>query len=802
MNVFSQVLFFTSLIFLAMGTTIIFLDRKALLNRTFLALNLCLFIWSFFTAISTIAPDKTNCIFWSKIAGLGYCFFPSVALHFFLVYAKKEYLLKKWWLKILIYVPAVAFLVQAFKGNLFVRDFLPSQFGWAAIPNVTSAWFWIFLLSIASTGMVNIFLAIQVFRKASSKTERKQSEAILISTVISYTAGIVMISLTKVFIKIEIPDITVVTLLIWLIGILYSILKYRLMVLSPSIAADSILRTIIDSVILVDPKGLITYVNTETSSLLKYETTDLLGKPFQMLFPKDIKQEAENVIRSLAHGSIRNKDSYFLSKSGARIPILLSASICNDNEGSYLGFVVLSRDITLLKNAEGRIKHLALHDALTNLPNRTLLKDRLRVAFARSLRNNTQLAYAIIDVDRFKEINDVYGHNVGDLLLVEIANRLTATVREIDVVARLGGDEFVVLNSDIENKTDCENVLQRIIEAISKPFYIGSHELRVTISAGISIYPDDGSDEEDLLKCADLAMYSVKSQGGNNYQFYVSSMSTFVNKRAAIEEKLKKSIINDELFLLYQPIVDIKTGKIIGVEALVRWKHPEFGVVMPDEFIPIAEANGFIIELGEWVLRTACFQAKKWQIEGLQTSYISVNISARQFYPQSLSQTVQNVLFETALEPSHLLLEISESTAMRNLESTASILAELDHLNVKVAIDDFGTGYSSLLYLRTFPIYAIKIDKCFIQDINRNPEYIAIASAIVAMAHSIHVRVIAEGIEEQSQLETLQSLKQDFIGSSICDEGQGYLFSKPVIESRITDILIQQKNTDNPSGTI
>lgn len=320
--------------------------------------------------------------------------------------------------------------------------------------------------------------------------------------------------------------------------------------------------------------------------------------------------------------------------------------------------------------------------------------------------------------------------------------------------------------------SDCEIVLQRLLEYISKPFYIESHELNITASAGISVFPDHGADGETLLKCADIAMYSAKNKGKNNYQFYTSSMSTSINKRASMEEKLRKSIVNNELFLLYQPIIDMQTGKIIGIEALVRWKHPELGIIMPGEFIPIAEANGFITELGEWVLRTACFQAKKWQIEGLQPNYISVNISARQFYPQNLSEVVQDVLFETALEPECLLLEITESTAMRNLESTAKILAELDDIHVKIAIDDFGTSYSSLLYLRSFPVYAIKIDKCFIQDINRNPEYIAIVSAIVAMAHSIHVKVIAEGIEEQCQLETLQTLKQEYIGSSICDEGQ------------------------------
>ncbi len=793
MSIFSHILDFTGMIFLVMGTIMILLDRKSVLNRTFFMLNFCLALWSICTAFSTSSPDITGCVFWSKAAAVGYCFFPSTALHFFLIYSKNNKILKKWWTYIILYLPAVILLVQALRQKLFVRDFFQNEYGWVVTTNSDSIWFWAFIFVVAVTGFINVLLSFSMIKKASSRIERKQAKAIFISTVISFSLGMIMINVTKVIYSVQIPDITVVTLLVWLIGILYSILKYRLMVLSPTVAAESILQTIIDSVILVDPNGVMIYLNDETSSLLGYERSELLGKPFTLLFPKEIQLETANMIQALTHGPIRNKDTFFLSKNDSRLPILFSASVCNDSEGESLGFVALSRDITQLKDAEGRIKHLALHDALTNLPNRALLNDRLQVAIARAKRNKAYLAYVILDLDRFKEINDVYGHNVGDLLLVEIANRLTTTIRECDVVSRLGGDEFVIIQSDLKNISDCEIVLQRLLEYISRPFYIESHELSVTASAGISVFPDHGADGESLLKCADLAMYSAKNKGKNNYQFYTSSMSTSINKRAAMEEKLRKTIINNELFLLYQPIIDIKTDKIIGIEALVRWNHPELGIIMPSEFIPIAEANGFISELGEWVLRTACFQAKKWQMEGLPIDYISVNISARQFYPQNLSKTIQNVLYETALEPECLMLEITESTAMHNLESTARILAELDDIHVKIAIDDFGTSYSSLLYLRSFPVYAIKIDKCFIQDINKNPEYLAIVSAIVAMAHSIHIKVIAEGIEEQLQLETLQTLKQEYIGSSICDEGQGYLFSKPSVEDTISDMLLKQK---------
>lgn len=786
---YAHLLFFCSITYLAMGIVVYFFDRKKALNRAFLALNLSLFAWAFFIALSTIAPDKSSCNFWASFAVFGYGVFPSVSTHFFLIFAKKDKILKNWWQIVLLYLPAVVFIVQVFRQRFFVDDYYQSQNGWISVTNTSSIWFLIYMTIVTLSGVTNIYLNYHVIKEAESSRARKQAKTMIISELISFNICLGYVAYTRVIATVDIPDLTVVGFMIWIFGMLYAIIKYRLMIITPTIAAESILQTIIDSVILVNPKGIITYVNTETLVLLGYESTEIIGASYELLFPKDIKVEMKNILKLLEQGEIRNKDTFFVSKNNVKIPILSSAAMCKDSDDNLIGFVVLSRDITKIKAAEGHIKHLALHDALTGLPNRALLREQLNHAIAEARRNSTYIAYILLDLDRFKEINDVFGHSVGDMLLIEIANRLSDAIRESDMVARLGGDEFVILKSDLKSGQDYAAIVGRILECVSKPVIIESHELKVTVSAGISMYPNDGLDGENLLKCADLALYRVKKLGRNSCCLYDVTMSTEINKRVALEEKLRKSIIQEELLAYYQPICDIHSDRIIGVEALARWRHPELGIILPDEFIPIAEANGFILELGEWVLRTACNQARVWQQDGHPNIYVTVNLSRYQFIPKSLARSIREIVHLTGINPENLILEISESTIMHDLEKTLVVLTELKALNVKVAIDNFGIEHSSLLYLRTFPIYAIKIDKCYIKEINNNPEYVSIVSAIVSLAHSMNLKVIAEGIEHKSQLETLQTLKHENIGSSVCDEAQGYWFCKPISEDEIIALI-------------
>ena len=789
---FANLLFFTSCVYLLLSILVFYLDKHSTLNKVFSLLYLSLAVWALSIALITSAPNTFWCFWFGVLASFGYTTFPSFSMHFFLLYTRKEALLKKWWIYLALYLPSLIFIYQAFRGASFGGKYIYNQFGWITVVADKSIWFFLFTIFYMISGFLNILLCYDKLKKCTSENERKQTLIILVSAAICFFVCIIFNAYLRIT-KLAIPDITVIGLLIWTTGILYAISKYKLMILTPSVAAENILNTIVDSVILVNSDGNIVNVNPETLRLLGYEINQLLGHPLVMLFSNDTQKEISDIGKSLRYGPIRNKDTFFISKSNMKIPIIFSASECIDNNGDIIGYVAVSRDITQLKNVEGNLKHLALHDVLTNLPNRLLMQERLNHAILKTQQNNTFVAFVLIDIDRFKEINDFFGHNVGDLLLIEVAARLSDSVRESDTVARLGGDEFVMLLSNLKAANDYEAMIRRTMEYISEPFIIDSRIINITISAGISICPSNGNDYESLLKCADLAMYQVKEQGRNNYKLYMSTMSAVLSRNITLEAQLKKSLVNNELFLHYQPIIDIKSKVIIGVEALVRWNNSEYGILMPDDFIPIAESSGFIFELGEWVLRTACYQLKNWQIMGLPDVYISVNLSALQFHPQNLVSTIQQVLFETQLESKYLMLEITESTAMHNLENTLNILTKLHELDIKIAIDDFGMGYSSLLYLKKFFIHAIKIDKCFIKDISNNSDFAGIVSAIIALAHSMNMKVIAEGIEEQEQLETLLKLKWEYLGSSVVDEGQGFLISRPVDEHKITELL-QTKN--------
>lgn len=503
MNLFSHLLFICSIVYLVIGGVVLFKDRNASLNRVFFLLNLCLFMWSFSAGMMTIVPDKSSCILWNTLASFGYCTFASVSLHFFLIYAKKNILLQKWWAYVLLYLPSAILLFQAVGQNLYSRDFFHNQYGWIAMVNGKSAWFWMLMLSIALSGIINIRLCYTVFRKSVSKREKRQSKVMLFSALISFCLGMGLAAFTKIFNSLDIPDITVITFIVWLLGILYAIIKYRLMTLSPSLAAETILTTIIDPVILVNPKGLITYINSETLSLLGYEMADLLEKPLEMLFPEDIKPEMERLVKTLDHGSIHNKDTFFVSQKGTKIPILFSASACNDNAGDYLGFVVLARDISEYKKREEEIRFLSYHDQLTGLYNRRYYEEEIK-----RLDTDKNLPMAIImgDVNGLKIVNDSIGHVQGDELLKKVAQAITGGCRTDDVIARLGGDEFVVLLPKTDH-AQAEQIIKQINDLLAKE-KVG--KLDVSISFGCEVKLREHEKIEDILKAAEDQMYKYK----------------------------------------------------------------------------------------------------------------------------------------------------------------------------------------------------------------------------------------------------------------------------------------------------
>ena len=445
----------------------------------------------------------------------------------------------------------------------------------------------------------------------------------------------------------------------------------------------------------------------------------------------------------------------------------------------------LLEEITERKRAEETIRHRAYHDALTGLPNRALFTDRLTVARAQARRTGQMLAVMFLDLDRLKVVNDTAGHPEGDGLLKSVAQQLEGLVREGDTVARVGGDEFTVLLPGITRVDSAVEVAERILKALRRTWALGGHEFHVTASIGITVYPTDGDDPETLLRNADIAMYRAKEEGGNGYQLYTPAMKSRITERLALENGLRKGLERGEFVVYYQPQVNIRTGKIVGAEALVRWQQPERGLTLPMEFIPVAEESGLIVPLGEWVLRAACAQNKAWQKAGLPPIRVAVNLSARQFQRRDLTETVAHVLEETGLEPRYLELEITESAAIQDVDFTVAMLGRLQEMGIQIAIDDFGTGHSSLGYLKRFPIDVLKIDRSFVHDLTGDPGAAEIATTIIAMAHNLKLKVIAEGVETQEQLAFLRQQR--------CDEMQGFLFSKPAPAEDFVKVLRQAR---------
>ncbi len=474
----------------------------------------------------------------------------------------------------------------------------------------------------------------------------------------------------------------------------------------------------------------------------------------------------------LERQSLTNHELCLKRKDGSLVWVLQNENLVEGPDGRLSVIEGTTIDITERKRAEEQVKHLAFHDPLTNLPNRLLFNDRLTLAVAQAHRHNQRLAVLFLDLDRFKVINDSLGHSVGDELLRQIAERIQEYVREGDTVARLGGDEFTLLVPGITAEEDAAKIAHKICDAIHDPFWIDGRELFVTTSLGVSVYPADGHDAETLVRNADSAMYRAKEQGRDNYQLYTPAMNAKAVERLSLESRLRQAVANDELELHFQPFIDLRTAELLGAEALIRWRHPELGLIPPGEFIPIAELSGLIVPIGEWVLRTACAEARKWHAKGFGRLTVSVNLSSRQFQQTDLVSQVTHALEETGLEPDKLDLEITESNAMQNAEHSINTLWGLKKQGVRISMDDFGTGYSSLNYLKRFPIDRIKLDQSFVRDLPTDKDDAAIAMAVIAMGRSLELVVIAEGVETEEQLA--------FLKGHECDQLQGFLLSHPL----------------------
>ena len=534
--------------------------------------------------------------------------------------------------------------------------------------------------------------------------------------------------------------------------------------------AKNLISSSLDMIIAVNLDSKIIGFNPAAQRTFGYSKAEVIGKPIDILYARS--SDPINVRKEITKFEKFEGEIINMRKNGGKFCSFMSASPLLDSKGKVVGVMGISRDITERKRAEEKIEHMAYHDQLTGLPNRGLLIDRINQVLDRGGRQSKLAVILFLDLDRFKYVNDSLGHAAGDALLKAVAERLKKSTRKADTVARHGGDEFTILIQDLSKVEYITNVIEKIFAAFEAPFNLKGQKFFITISMGVSIYPNDGENAEVLLKNADIAMYRAKEEGRNTYQFFTNSMQESATARLNLEYKLRKAIEKEEFVLHYQPQVDTTTGDVIGMEALLRWQDPEKGLIPPGEFIPLAEDTGLIVPIGDWVLHTACTQNKMWQERGLKPVTMSVNVSMRQFKQKDFVSIVRRTLKETNLNPRYLELELTESLLMDDIESVIKKLHELKALGIRLSIDDFGTGYSSLEYLKQMPVDMLKIAQEFVKDINVDHNDVAIAKATIQMAQSMGLEVIAEGVETIENQRVLSDLH--------CNKTQGYLFSKPV----------------------
>ncbi len=542
--------------------------------------------------------------------------------------------------------------------------------------------------------------------------------------------------------------------------------------------AASVFDGTAEGILITDANGNILRVNRAFTEITGYSQEEMLDKNPRILssgrHDRSFYQNLWNTLISTGHwaGEIWNR-----RKNGELYLVWQNLSALRDSDGKVTQFIGIFSDITQRKEAEQRIARLAHYDALTNLPNRLLFQDRCQHALLKAMREDHRLAVLFLDLDGFKDINDSLGHPVGDKVLQVIAERLLVTVREEDTVARLGGDEFVVVIEEFDNVQDVALVADKLLQSMREPIEIHEHIFHLSASIGISLFPADGEDATTLVRNADAAMYRAKDQGRNNYQFYTAELTTSAFERVLLENQLRHAIENDELDLAFQPQLDLQSGRAVGVEALLRWRHQQYGNIPPDRFIPTAERSGLILPIGEWVLKTACQRAKQWLDEGMQFDRLAINVSGAQIQRSEFVEVVKNTLEETGLSPKNLELEVTESFIMTQADQGIRTLEALRQLGITLAIDDFGTGYSSLSHLKQLPIHRLKIDKSFVRDIPGDVNDLAITRAVIALGKSLQLHVIAEGVETEEQ--------RLFLLEEGCHEAQGFLFSHPLSTEEI-----------------
>ncbi|NOU71673.1 EAL domain-containing protein [Paenibacillus sp. LMG 31458] len=542
---------------------------------------------------------------------------------------------------------------------------------------------------------------------------------------------------------------------------------------------DSLFEHNPNAIGIFDQEGKFIRINFAAETILGYSVAELLNQPFTSFVTQEQLERTGSQLEQVRSGTPVTFETAVIHKSGYRVDLNVTA-VPVDLQPNSKGNILICQDITERKRGDEQVRYMAYYDDMTGLPNRRMFRDNLNERLSISKSIGQKVAVFYLDIDRFKLVNDSFGYDYGNMLLLQLAERFTRVVTDNDYLARTEGDEFAFFYTNVADSNDVIAVIAEINRVLEKPFLLEQYELHITASIGVAISSDDADDAEILMKYADIALARAKEKGRNDFQIFNTDMKSVSINRLKLESELRRAIVGDEFVLYYQPQVDIETGKIVGVEALIRWDHPEKGLISPNYFIPFAEESGLIVPIGEWVLRAACKQNKAWQNQGYSMMPISVNLSMRQFFQHNLKGKIRHVLEQTGLDPQYLELEITESMTM-DVDHAIQSLLELKELGVNVSIDDFGTGYSSLYYLKKFPIDKLKIDRSFVRDIMVDPNDAAIVATIIAMTHHLNLKVIAEGVETEDQLH--------FLHQNRCNEVQGFWFSPPVSADELEKML-------------
>lgn len=777
---------FSAILFL--GIYVLRTNPRASVNRLYFIFTILILSWCLGEIFIYSASDKESAYFWFRVSSFGWGFVDLILLHIIMLLTGINIFRKRWWLQIPYYLTGSF----AFYGSVIVpetiTDFKLTSYGWSYLSNPPVWWV------IANDGKMMVIISLIIillaiwYHKSSHPLRRIQAKIILGTILLSLIFYIAVLYILPSFKAFQLPNIQHLVLAFWSAGMGYAIIKYKLMILTPESIAPQVLKTMADSLIVVDTSSRITLVNDSAVILLESSKNYLIGLKITEVFPEEQFFQGDLLNKIRLRGAVENVEVLYRKKSGSVIPLLLSASVVYDRFKTPAGVVLVLRDISERKKAEVNLRFMATHDLLTGLPNRTVLNDRLRQAIARAKRYKHFVGVMVIDLDKFKEVNDTLGHSAGDALLKSVSLRLKTSIRESDTVVRLGGDEFVIVLTDLSGVDSLKTVADRIMDSFNKPFIIYGRKLFITPSIGISIYPNDGDNIDELLRKADMSLYKVKESGRNNYQFYSSETESEKQKILQLEKDLQTAFEKNEIEISYLPIFELEGSKVFAVEAIFTWNHSERGKITPETFISIAERSELINKLSEWMIRAVCNDLKRWKNLG-HTVPVVMNISLKYLTKNESVEMIENILRENGLSPSFLKLEIKDDSLTAGIDKYFENINLLHNIGVSFILNQSGSVFPSQLWLKIVPAQAIKISSSLIRNVNSDPYDEALVRSIVLIANSFNIKVIIEGVEKKEQLDFIKALATEKPLYAKCNAVQGSLFCEPMDAESLSQFI-------------